>query len=119
MPEPSQQEHFNVHLYSVVRLQVSDVEAASHQEAVENAIENTDLHARFASDDGEYADELSHFLVDVVGDDKYLQSWWFYSRQSPLMSNFARLVHWYDNGKSDDELDAIIADARQILAVSI
>ena len=120
MPEPSpQQQRFNVHLYPVVRLVVSGVEAASHQDAVEKAIEQTDLCTRFASADGEYAEEISHFLVDVVGDDDYAQSWWFYSRQSPLMANFKRLIAWYDNGGSDDELDSIIADARAILAASI
>lgn len=120
MPEPSpQQQRFNVHLFPVVRLAVHGVEAASHQEAVDRALEQTDLFARFASADGEYAEEISHFLVDVVGDNDYAQSWWFYSRQSPLMSNFARLVAWYENSGSVEELNSIIADARATLAASI
>jgi len=116
---PDQRQRFNVHLYPVVRLAVSGVEAVSHQEAISKSLERTDLFARFASADGEYAEEISHFLVDVVGDEQYTQSLWYYGQQAPLMSNVARLVAWYDDGRSDDELDRIIGDAREILTSSI
>ena len=119
MPDQAEQRRFNVHLFPVIRLLVSDVEADSHRAAVEKALAMTDLYARFEASDGDYAEEISHYLVDVVGDDEYAESWWFYSRQSPFMANFARLVSWYDRGRSDDELDAIIADVRQILDAAL
>ena len=62
---------YDVHLFAVVRLDVADVEAASQREAVERALERVDLSARLAGPGFEYADELSHFLVDEVGDEQH------------------------------------------------
>ena len=112
-------EQFDVHVFAVVRLKVAGVEATSHRKAIETALSKTDLSDCFAGPESEYAEELSHFLVDVVCDDDYAQSQWYYSQDVPLMSNLARLVTWYERGRPDDELGQIIRDAREILANSV
>jgi hypothetical protein len=61
---------YDVHLFPVVRLKVSGVQAASHVEAIERTLEKVgpELEGRFASAGVEYAEAISHYLVDVVGD---------------------------------------------------
>ncbi len=110
---------FDVHLFPVVRIKVSGVEATSHVEAVEQAVAQIDLHAECESTNFEYAEELSHFLVDVTGDQEFENSQWFYSQDNPLLANLARLLRWYEQGRSPDELDVIIKTARDALSVSV
>ena len=119
MAKTPDQQRFDVHLFPVVRLRVPGVEAESPQAAIEKALEQTDLHSRFAGDDGEYAEELSHFLVDAAGDEQYEQSRWFHSRQTPLLANLSRLVLWRDRGQTETELHEILRDAREALAKSV
>ena len=116
---PSNPTKFDVHLYAVVRVKVSGVEAASHEAAVEQAINDTDVYACIPGPDTEFADEYSHFLVDVVGDEDNDESKWFYSLDQPSTSNLKRLVAWFDAGRDETELAQIIADAREIVTVSI
>ena len=110
---------FNVHLFPVVRIKVSSVEAPSHIEAVEQAVAQTDLYSECESTNFEYAEELSHFLVDVAADPEFENSQWFYSRNNPLRVNLARLVKWYDQGRSPNELEAIIKSARDALSAAV
>ena len=119
MAKTPDRQRFDVHLFPVVRLQVSGVEAGSPQAAIEKALEQTDLHSRFAGDDGEYAEELSHFLVDAAGDEQYEQSRWFYSKQTPLLANLSRLVLWSEHDRPETELHEILRDAREALANSV
>ena len=112
-------QQFDVHLFPVVRLKVSGVHATSPQAAIEKALEQMDLHAYLANIGGEYAEELSHFLVDMVGDEQFSQSRWFYSQQTPLLDNLSRLVSWYDRGRPEAELQQIVRDARDVLTNSI
>jgi len=116
MPEPAIPQKFDVHLFPVVRLKASGVAAASLRKAIDEALAQTDLYAELAGPDREYAEELSHFLVDVVGDEQYEQSQWFYSRETPLMSNLARLVAWHEGTRSEDELKTIIQDINDQVA---
>lgn len=119
MSDQPQFQQYDVHLFAVVRRKVSDVNATSHREAIESALAKTDLYTCFGGPETEYAEELSHFLVDVVGDDEYAHSQWYYSQDVPLMSNLARLVSWYDRGRAGEELEQIIRDARDVLANSV
>jgi hypothetical protein len=75
---------YNVTLQAAVNVRVSDVEAATQQEAIEVAIDKTDLHSLLEQekpaprvDFTEYAEEVPEALVDVVGDTQYDQSRWF------------------------------------------
>ena len=118
MPEQFTQQ-YDVHLFAVVRFKVGGVQAESHHEAVRSALAQTDLYAVCANGTGEYAEELAHYAVDVVGDKEFEHSRWYNSQESPLMANLARLVTWYDRGRPEEELDQILCDARDSLANSI
>lgn len=87
MSEQSAQ-RYNVHLFAVVRIKVPNVEAASMIEANQKAYDLVGDHLfdYFSNDTPrglpgvehvEYAEELSHCLTDIVGDDEYEQSRWF------------------------------------------
>lgn len=119
MSDQPQLQQYDVHLFAVVRRKVAGIDATSHREAIEATLVKTDLYACFDGTEAEYAEELSHFLVDVVGDDEYAQSQWYYSQDAPLMSNLARLVSWYERGRPGEELEQIIRDARDVLANSV
>lgn len=67
---------YDVHLFTIVRVKVSGVEADSHSEAAKKAAEQTDMDALFNSDTTEWSEEHSHALVDVVGDTTYEKSRW-------------------------------------------
>lgn len=70
---PATQTAFTVHLFAVVRVPVS-ITAGDKKEAVERAIEETDLASEIRH--GEYAEEVTHALVDVQGDTGYAHSTW-------------------------------------------
>ena len=110
---------FDVHLFPVVRIKVPGIEATSHIAAIEQAIAQIDLYVECESTNFEYAEELSHFLVDVTGDQEYENSQWFYSQDNPLLANLRRLVNWYDQGQSQHELDSIIKSARDAISASV
>jgi hypothetical protein len=113
---------YHVHLFPVVRIKISNVEAASHREAIEKALERfePDCLTRLEDAQGEFAEEISHYLVDVAGDEEFRQSQWFYSAEEPLLANLRRLTAWSDGGKADqEELAKIISDARLALENSV
>ena len=113
---------YDVHLFPVVRLKVSSVEAPSHREAITRAVRQIadDLTQRFPDDDGEYAEEFSHYLVELVGDEERRQSQSFYSQDEPLVANLRRLVNWYDARRDNaGELAEIINDAREVLKFAV
>ena len=112
---------YDVHLFPVVRVKVSGIAAASHREAAEKACAATvpELYQRFETKDGDFAEEISHFLVDVVGDEQFECSRSYYSQAEPLITNLARLITWYDKGADSEELERIIADARDVLETSV
>jgi hypothetical protein len=71
---------FDVHIYAVVRVKVSGIEAESQQDAIKKAEDATDLHAMFRGDvdafssypvESEYTEDVESFLVDEVGDAEY------------------------------------------------
>lgn len=109
---------YTVHLFPVVRIQVPGIEAADHREAVEQAVAQTapGLYGRFERASAEYAEEISHYLVDVAGDEEFRQSQWFYSADEPLLAILRRLVAWDKNGRADPgALTQIIAESRSSL----
>ncbi len=78
---------FNVHLFPVVRVKISDIEAASQTEAIEKARELRDLETLSELDpDVTYADEISHFLVDEQGDDEHEHSQFYEADGETLMT---------------------------------
>lgn len=65
---------YNVHIYATVRVLIQDVEAADMKAATETAEKAADLQNYPFGRGVEYADEVTAFLVDVVGDEEYEQS---------------------------------------------
>ena len=76
--------NYNVHLYITLRVKVPNLEANSQLEAIEEAekkicplLNNGVLDLTFYPCNTEYADEITGYLVDEVGDEEYLQSEWY------------------------------------------
>lgn len=75
---------YDVHLYTVVRVKCSGIEADSYKDAIERAEKDfccydSSYHLQqcLASGDAEYAEEIVGALVDVVGDESYNQTAYF------------------------------------------
>lgn len=113
---------FHVHLFAIVRREVRNVVAPSLREAVEAAFAQLSPHElseRFDSDTTEFADEFSHSLVDVAGDDEFTESRFLTSAQEPLLEFLRRLVAWHDGGPPETQLGALLGEARSILAGAV
>lgn len=113
---------FHVHLFAIVRWEVRNVAAPSLRDAVEAALAQLSPHEffeRFDSDRTEFADEFSHYLVDVDGDDEFMQSRFLTSAQEPLLDFLRRLVVWHDGGRPEAELEALLFGARSVLAGAV
>jgi hypothetical protein len=67
----------NVHIFAVVRVKVSNVQAENHAEAIRKAETMVDLHQMFLGSDSEFADDVDCFLVDDVGDEEFANSRWY------------------------------------------
>lgn len=75
---------FNVHLYPSVRVMFPNVEAESHDDALRIAQQLfLQQQTRNANVTGEYADEMNGALIDVVGDDTFIQSIAYDENDSP------------------------------------
>jgi len=77
---------YDVHIYPVVRVKVSGVEAESQVEAIRKAEEMTDFHRLFDREANgiEYAEDIDCFLADEDGDEEYLNSRWYDKEYRPL-----------------------------------
>ncbi len=68
----------NVHIYAIVRVKVSNIEAENHAEAIKKAEDMIDLNGLFnRGSDQEFADDIDCFLVDEVGDEEFNHSRWY------------------------------------------
>ena len=73
-------EKYNVHLFALVRVKIEDIEAADMPGAIKLAEDRAPLERLFnhgREPDTEYAEEISHCLVDVQGDTEFNDSCWF------------------------------------------
>jgi hypothetical protein len=122
LPIASLMPTFDVHLFPVIRVKISVVDAPSPRDAVEETLRHIgpNFYARFKEPDSEFADEFSHYLVDVPGDADFRESQWFYSTQEPLLSLLRRLQQWDERGRTDGQLlDKLLADARDAVECAI
>ena len=114
---------FHVHVYPIVRIRVSDIVASSYRDAIEKAIDRLPpdvLYRRFETGDSEYAEEFSHFLVDVAGDKEFLRSQWYQSSQESLIPLLQKLVDWHRQPHlHSPQLDSIVAEARKALRTTV
>ena len=86
---------YSVHLFPIVRVKISDIEASSQAEAIKAAKELW-ITAK-GGPKPKYAHEISHFLVDEVGDDEHLNSK-FYDADGKTLLVDKRLVIGVDGG---------------------
>ena len=69
---------YDVHAYAVVRVKMPGIPATSMVKAIGVALSAADFDALLTrGEHQEYAEEISHYLVDVVGDEQYEQTRWF------------------------------------------
>jgi len=117
MTESQTLKRYDVHLFPVIHLQVQAIEAVSPRAAIEQALQRTlpDLPDRLGQMGAGYCEEMSHFLVDVVGDTEFRQSRWFYSQDEPLLANLRRLIAWDRSGQPAEELEQILSETRDLL----
>lgn len=109
---------FHVQLFAVVRREVRNVAAPSLRDAVEAAFSRLPVNEfsdRFDSDTTDFADEFSHYLVDVAGDAEFTQSRFLTSLQEPLLQILRALVSWHIDGRPEEALGALIVEARSVL----
>lgn len=115
---------FDVHLYAVVRRKVPNIPADSLQAAI-TAAQSHPSTARWLQrlDDpvggGEFAEEFSHYLVDIVGDAEFEQSCWFHAAETPLLQILRRLVCWDETGRTPEGMRALLHNVRQILSQTV
>jgi hypothetical protein len=71
---------YDVHIFAVVRVKIAGVDAESQTEAIVNAEDSVDLYRLFENPGAfgveatDFADEITHYLVDEVGDSTYERS---------------------------------------------
>ena len=107
-----------MHLFAIVRTKVTNVPAPSMPEAIPVALERIpapSLDQRFNGPDTEFAEECSHFLVDVAGDEEFEQSQFFHSAQDPLLAFVRDFVAWQTHDREEDRLRTLLAQAAEIL----
>jgi hypothetical protein len=68
---------YTVHVFPVVHVRIPKVEASSPEEAIDKAESMMDLNRELQLVNTEYAEEISHYLVDEDGDPDYSKSVWF------------------------------------------
>ena len=86
---------YTVHIYAIVRVEVPEIEAETQQQALTRAQKQVDLYDLFRRCDVpngveciEYADEISHFLVDEEGDEEHEKSKWYDSTEDLMETPF-------------------------------
>jgi len=86
---------YDVHIFAIVRVKVARISAESQIEAIHKAEGSVDLYTLFNKPDSvnvettEFADGISHYLVDEVGDSTYERSR-FYEADGETVLDFAR-----------------------------
>jgi len=90
---------YDVHLFPVVRIEMGHIEAGSPAEAIKVAKErwNPDSMTARGGLPPKYADEISHFLVDEVGDEEHQNSQ-FYEADGKTPLTAKRLVIGVEGG---------------------
>ncbi len=120
--DPAATQKFNVHLFAIMRMPVPNVTAVSHAAAIEAARDSRELddHLDRCQRGGvEFAEEFSHFLVDVVGDDEYHHTQWFYSQEEPLWGLIRRFAEWADGNRNALDLELLLQAARDAVSTSV
>ena len=68
---------YDVHVFTLVRIKVEAIEANTMPEAIKRALESLNFDAMLDHPEYNWAEEHSHYLVDLHGSDDYSESCWF------------------------------------------
>jgi hypothetical protein len=85
---------YDVHIFAVVRVKVAGIGAESQTEAIVKAEDSVDLYrlfhnpGAFSVEAAEFADGISHYLVDEVGDSTHERSR-FYETDGTTVLDFS------------------------------
>jgi hypothetical protein len=88
---------YDVHIFAIVRVKVAGISAESQAEAIDKAENSVDLYRILDNPGGvgvqgtEFADGISHYLVDEVGDSTYRQSR-FYEPDGKTVLDFSKVA---------------------------
>ena len=74
-----------VHVYAVVRVPIKGVNAESPEEAVKKVDEEINLHEILDKGEVEYAEDVTEYLVDEVGDDGDIKRSFWLDRDGNLV----------------------------------
>jgi hypothetical protein len=115
---------YEVHVFAVIRRRISHISATSPAEAIKAAADRRSLSRwldqfRDADTVGEFAEEFSHFLIDVADDPEFLESRWFHSAHHPLIPRLRKLAAWDEQGRDPVVLNELLDNVRQILAETV
>ena len=121
MADPPPQQ-FDVHLFPVIRWKCSGISASSPEEAIQLAqvhLPLDRLEMQLRDLDAEYAEEISHYLVDIVGDADFERSRFYHSSQELCLVPLRLLLAWSEGGRNEAVLVALLAEVREMLARSV
>ena len=74
-----------VHVYAVIRVPIKGVNAESPEEAVKKVDEEINLHEILDKGEVEYAEDVTEYLVDEVGDDGDIKRSFWLDRDGNLV----------------------------------
>ena len=88
---------YDVHIFALVRVKVAGIAAQSQAEAIVKAEDSVDLYhlfdnaGAFGVEATEFADEITHYLVDEVGDLTHQRSR-FYEADGTTVLDFSKIA---------------------------
>jgi len=114
---------FNVHVYAEIRQKFNDVEAPTQKDACLAAMQTDRFrkwmdHFRFeavkANEElpiqGEYAEGIPGFLVDVPGDTEYNETRFFYDTGDAYVGLAQKIIAWADDNNRSMATMLTLAD---------
>ena len=115
---------YDVHVFAVIRRKISGISAATPTEAIRQTLAGPVVRRWLesftdADESGEFAEEISHYLVDVVGDEEFAQSRWFQSADDPLLAPLRDLIRWDESGRDPAALTSLLTTMRGLLADTV
>lgn len=78
---------YDVHVFTLVRVRVQGIEAETMPEAIEQVIASVDFDALLSHSEYNWAEEHSHYLVDVHGSPDYSESRWYADKEHRFLLN--------------------------------
>ena len=80
-PDRRQEMAYDVHVFTLVRVKVEAIEADTMPEAIERAKASVDFDALLSHSKYNWAEEHSHYLVDLHGSPDYSESRWYTDKE--------------------------------------